>query len=835
MKGLQEKLRRLTEMDAEEIRFRVVQKLRLQREQVQMVFDGKNARNPQWWRDWDASKVSEPGLRASIEAGDQVRAARLVSAYFANRARPRFFFDMSERTRIAAEIGKRLASRAAEIQKEAEAICGHRFKIFAHPEVVCGPRIPWRRDLVHGVESGLDHHSRVPTLDAAKVGDSKNVWEINRHQHFFALGEAFLLTGDERFAEECLSQWEDWIEQNPYRRGINWASSLEVAFRSWSWIWMFNLLLGAKALTGDRIGRLTLAIGRNAEFITDNLSIYFAPNTHLLGEGFALFVTGLLFPELKDSEEFRELGRKVLIEEMQKQVREDGSHFEQSIFYHRYSVEFFLCAGILADRNGTAFPWEYRSRLEKMVEFLCYTAWPSGSHVSIGDSDGGRAIPFGKFDAEDHRPAISTAAVYFRRGDFRRAAGGLREQTLWLLGAAAGAEFASLDAASPSAASRTFAGAGIVTMRSDWSGAAKFLTFDVGPQGMRSSGHGHADALSVNCAANGVEWLVDPGTYVYSASRVWRDFFRSTPAHNTIAVDGMDQAERVDWFKWRNLPAVTLEQSYSFASLDYAAASHNGYQRLDAPVIHRRHVVFVKPDYWLISDELAGRGRHQINVFFHFAPGVSVEPAQQGWLATKGSEKFLLVPLASGLNFCLVYGSESPIQGWYSSDYGRRKPAYALVGEIETTVPAEFGWLLWPVKDETPRFRQMDPQGHAFSIETKDQSDRIALGRKATKGSKDAFSTDGALAFARWGNSDAMKRLTLLGGSFVWSGGRAILTAGKTFHHFDAVIGGDETEIEASPAQAFRFHTPRAQSVRLNGKPAAFIEDADALVFQGEH
>jgi hypothetical protein len=113
MKGLQEKLRRLTEMDVEEIRFRLAQKLRLQREQIQSALDGRQPQNRIWWRAWDAKKISDAGLRAAIEARDQVRAARLLSAYFTNRTAPRFFFAPSDRRKIADEMTKRLGLRAS--------------------------------------------------------------------------------------------------------------------------------------------------------------------------------------------------------------------------------------------------------------------------------------------------------------------------------------------------------------------------------------------------------------------------------------------------------------------------------------------------------------------------------------------------------------------------------------------------------------------------------------------------------------------------------------------------------------------------------------------------
>lgn len=831
-----EKLRRLTEMDAKEIRFRIAQSLRVHREQLQLALDGKQFRDSAWWRHWDARNISDSDLRAAILKNDGRTAAVLLPEYFACRKAPAFYWTHCERDSIVTTLKRCFPGRAERLVQDAEALCAHRFSIFAYPEISCGAQIPWRRDLVHGVESQLGHYSRQAPLSMEKTGDSKIVWELNRHQHFFTLGAAYLLTGNEKYAEECLAQWEDWSHKNPYLQGINWASSLEVAFRAWSWSWTLFLLLGSRALTGERIGKITQALSRSASFIAENLSTYFSPNTHLLGEGFALFVVGTLFPELKGAEEWRELGKNILIEEMQKQVREDGSHFEQSIFYHRYAVEFFLCASILAGRNFSSFPSDFRDRLEKMLEFLIYTGWPAGSHPSVGDSDGGRLIPFGLFDAQDQRPVLATGAVYFGRNDFRKIAGSMDEQCLWLLGSDSERGFARLGDAQPKFLSRTFADAGVVIMRSDWSPMANFLMFDAGPQGMGPSAHGHADSLGILCAANGVNWLVDPGTFVYTSSQAWRDYFRSTPAHNTIAIDGLDQAERVDWFKWRKSPVVSLEKSLSIPALDYAVGSHTGYARLPQAVLHRRHVIFLKPDAWVLSDELTGKGKHRVSVFFHFAPGISVTRAESGWLARKDGEKLFLVPLAPGMDFRIASGEENPMQGWYSSDYGHREPACVLVGEMEASTPLQLNWLLYPAKagEDAPSLREETDDGSVVSVTRDGRMDWIVWGQKTAQPSGAALSTNGSMATLRMDASGSVQRIILCGGSFLNWQGRPMLTAAAAFDQFIAEWRDGVLEIEASPAQSFRLESPPVGVVKINGKPGGKFDANGAVVFRGD-
>ena len=50
-------------------------------------------------------------------------------------------------------------------------------------------------------------------------------------------------------------------------------------------------------------------------------------------------------------------------------------------------------------------------------------------------------------------------------------------------------------------------------------------------------GHGHNDILSFELFMDGFNVVTDCGAYLYTASREWRNRFRSTAFHNTVQVD----------------------------------------------------------------------------------------------------------------------------------------------------------------------------------------------------------------------------------------------------------------------------------------------------------
>jgi hypothetical protein len=177
---------------------------------------------------------------------------------------------------------------AADLIATADAILQHRFPLLGIT-VDTGPEIQWRRDYSRRIETGLQYFRRIPYLDATQSGDHKRIWELNRHQHLVLLAQAWLLTGHPPYLKEILAQLESWTAANPLQRGINWTSALEVAFRALSWIWLYHL--AGKELPAAFL-ELLYQHGRHLE---PNLSHYFSPNTHLLGEAVALHALGLMF------------------------------------------------------------------------------------------------------------------------------------------------------------------------------------------------------------------------------------------------------------------------------------------------------------------------------------------------------------------------------------------------------------------------------------------------------------------------------------------------------------------------------------------------------------
>jgi hypothetical protein len=449
------------------------------------------------------------------------------------------------------------AATNSPVPEIADQILQHRFPLLG-VTIDTGPEIDWRRDYLHGISTGTEYFRRVPYLDFTRVGDHKVVWELNRHQHLP------LMVGRREYLDEAFRQLDSWMRQNPFLRGINWASALEVAFRALSWA-RFWQLAGAE-MPQDLRGRFLTSLYHHGRYLELNLSVYFSPNTHLLGEAVALHALGVWLPDWPHAARWRETGDQLVREAMRRQIREDGSHFEQSLYYHVYALDFFRL-----HRSLAACDTAYDERLRRMAEFLHAMMGPARVLPLIGDDDGGRlSHPYGD------------------RTRFGR-------ETL-----------GSLDLPRES---RLFADSGIAVMTA----GDVHIVIKAGGFGEGSGGHSHSDVLSLVVWVGDQEVLIDPGTYTYVADPTERDNFRGSAAHNTIRVDSRDQAIPAGPFRWHEKPSVRVEHWSTVRDCDTleATCSYVGF-------VHRRRIVFHKPGRLVIADTVGGPpGDHTVEQFWH--------------------------------------------------------------------------------------------------------------------------------------------------------------------------------------------------------------------------
>jgi hypothetical protein len=549
--------------------------------------------------------------------------ASAILEHFRKRSREQFFAGLSDRKATVEILKTRWPESSAAIINQADEVSEGKFRLLGLEGLNFGTPVDWHLDPVSNKRAPLMHWSRMDELDATSFGDQKVVRELSRHQYFITLGQAYWLTGDERYAQTFVDHLTSWIDQNPPKLGTHWTSSLEIAFRSISWLWSFHFFAPSSALTLDVFDRALKVLYLNACHLESYLSTYFSPNTHLTGEGLGLFYVGTLLPQFKDAARWKKKGAQILTDRLKHHVRPDGVYFEQSTYYHRYTVDFYLHFAILLGRNNESVPSDVRERLALLLDHLMYLTRPDGKTPLVGDDDGGWLLPLHPHPQNDFRSSLSVGAVFFNRTDYKFVAGGAHEDVLWLGGPEMLSSLDRLEMSPPAKTSVAFEQGGYYVMREGWSTDSNYLLFDCGPHGTLNCGHAHADALSFELSATGRLKLVDPGTYSYTGDRQERQWFRSSFAHNTVSVDASSSSEPGDVFSWKNIAHCNASCWLSCDRFDYVQGSHDGYQRLPDPVTHSRSVLFLKNDYWVINDRIRSKMQHTADVSFHFAADLS--------------------------------------------------------------------------------------------------------------------------------------------------------------------------------------------------------------------
>lgn len=711
----------------------------------------------------------------------------------------RFFFTGKDIPGIVGAIKKRVPGAVENLRSEGNKLLDRRFDLLGYEGLDFGPEINWSLDPVSGREAPLAPWPSIAYLDPDQVGDHKVIWELGRHQHLVALVRAWRLTGETRFRDEALRQWRSWRERNPYPKGIHWTSSLEVAFRAISWMWMWALL-DHGGPQGQSIHReLEDSCGHAALYLDRYLSYYFSPNTHLLGEAVALYALGQVFRQFEPAQRWRETGRRIVLEQADKQVRADGLYFEQSLYYHVYALDFLIFFRVLAKRNSDPLGAGLDAVLERMAAMLLHLS-QGGAPPRFGDDDGGRLFDPRRNRTADLLDPLAASALLHGRADFKAAAGDIREETLWLMGPDAAKRWDALVAAptKPSAYRHDEGGWHVLVSAED---PPRTLILDAGPLGALSGGHGHADALSVQSIRNGRAWLTDPGTGRYPRDTPERDAFRATAAHSTLVIDGRSQAEPKGAFGWETLPEAVTEDFVDARLADLVIARHHAYETLADPVIHRRWALLFDNGLIFIRDIADGSGPHRFEQVWRIGPDFRIQalvPGVVSFVTEDGDELSCVSPRSDVWTREIFEGDWSPRYGaWQGA------PIVQFVAEAEA--PCERAAALAPSRVDEARSRtlelELDGKGRSLSVYRFMEGDlalTLCFHDKAGEWSHGPIRSDARLL--AWEHSNTDTRLLAVSGSFLEVAGETVFRDAAPFERFewDARSGVEATAAGAS-------------------------------------
>jgi hypothetical protein len=653
---------------------------------------------------WYAKRLSAMGPREiARRLVDRYHEAQWRRRYFAKGARP--LMPARERHFIGGQSRERAADAppvpAQNLLRVADGLLAGEWPTFAITRTDVTADVDWHLDPKTGRRAPANAYSfDIPFVGGASAFDTKYVWELSRHHHTTLLAMAYWLTGEEHYARAAAAQIESWIGANPFLAGVHWSSGIELGMRLIAFAWTRRLLsdwpdVRAHFEDNEAFAR---SVVLHQWVLAHRRSYGSSANNHLLYEMAGLFVSACCMPWHAQAGKWRGQAAAILEEEFPRQTFPEGYSRELASDYDGFVLEALLICLIEGELGSHPLGAETRDCGRRMFVWLKENSDCRGRPPQQGDSDDASGLLLDAPGDDRWQDLAYLRQVWF--GQPPREAPSLRA---WLLAPLAHQTYLpsprKRGPRSPSSPDRSrfrvpaFAGmttegmprkSGLVILRARRGTPDEiWCAFDAGPLGyLATAAHGHADALAIELRYGGRPVLVDPGTYAYSGP--WREYFRSTAAHNTIELDGRSQSESGGPFLWTRHARATLLSADGLADdapCARAKGEHDGYARPPLRARHRRSVMLDRQTATLtILDEVGAARPAQLRMFYHLHPEIGCTLSG----ATADLDcgvAHLRLELPAGLAWRAPRGSGPPVLGWYSPSFDVKLPTTTLLGE----------------------------------------------------------------------------------------------------------------------------------------------------------
>lgn len=434
--------------------------------------------------------------------------------------------------------------------------------------------------------------------------DVEYVYQFNRHRYFITLGQAYQLSGDEKYAKCYVSLLKDWILENPLneaKKRTTWRI-LEAGFRGEYWTKAFSYFQDSKSVTKELLTLYENCLHVHAEYLISMHSPYRMISNWGVIENHGLFCIAIALREDIRAKEYLEKAIDHLEILSRMAILPDGVEWEQSPMYHNEVLKCFLEVVLLAREYHVVLPETIIDATKRMA--FADLVWQKPNHYEfmMGDSDDFNISPF-----------LCKAAYCFMDGSFKY--GAQKEvdyETSWDIGIEGIETYNALKEREPEFTSYALADSGNYYLRSGWGETENLLHFHCGTIG---AGHGHSDKLHIDLVAHGEDILMDGGrfTYVYGEKR--REY-KDPTMHNTITVDGTLFTICKDSWECSKLSQPVNQKFVSKGKYELVQGGHLGY--MDHAVFINRKIVYIRPDIYIIMDECYGSGEHSYTSYFHF-------------------------------------------------------------------------------------------------------------------------------------------------------------------------------------------------------------------------
>lgn len=518
---------------------------------------------------------------------------------FFARGNEYFFFDDPDA--VAAYCRKHWPEDCAHIIRIADEVCRNYFLFDLEHDL----ERTWE-PVVFDSDGNVDWEYR-------PGNDPEFSFQFNRHRFFICLGQAYQLTKDEKYVQHfirLLMSWITGVEKTPETEKTTWRI-LEAGIRGENWVKAIRYFKDSELLTDEIVDAFYGCLVQHAEYIISMHSPYRYMSNWGVMENHGLFEIGIAMPDEESRKRYTRIALEHMEVEARMQILGDGVQWEQSPMYHNEVLHCYEDVLILASRNDIEVPDTILRAVHKMA--YANLAWIKPDH---------RQFLMGDSDDMDIRDYISVAAYLFKDPVLKYGGYPLLDfESVWDLGAESAALYDRMEMQEPDFVSAALSDSGNYYMRGDWSEHSNLLHFHCGTMG---AGHGHSDKLHVDLVIGGEDVLTDAGrcTYVVDEGRFE---FKDPPAHNTVTVDGNYFTVCKDSWECSKLCQPVKGQFKFTERYEFAQGGHLGYMDMKNGVFVNRKIVHIKPDIYIIMDEMHTGDTHAYQQYWNFSETGRVE------------------------------------------------------------------------------------------------------------------------------------------------------------------------------------------------------------------
>lgn len=482
--------------------------------------------------------------------------------------------------------------------------------------------------------------------------DPKDFWEIARGWQWLP---AIIRAKEVNNTQGVINKIICWLDKNHYPNGLAWSVGLDVAIRA------INLFI-IYQITQEK----SLLKYLHEHFIYLKKIIYYSRgtirNNHYLGELTSLAILSYFFNN-------KNAGRlkKLLEIEIKRQFYSDGVNFEQSIRYHKFSLELVLLAKIFLNINVGS--------IEKSAELLLAAKKPNNQWPSLGDDDLGCIVRLNSVPlSDDYLDIINLSGLMTNNEELLNGNNIISPLAEFFLPKIKD-KLKNIKFHKSTRKTFIFPKGGYFIHRTGWSEDDNYLLIKFGPH----KWHAHADLFHIELSIKGIPILIDSGTFRYNDVTQERKYFRSTAAHNTLEFNSSDQTRQFTNFRWHAPAKVIKWDVNEDDGKIFFSAIHDGYlKRYD--VLHERNISTDKDLNWIrVIDVIKGKGKGQAKIYWHFSPELKIKKIKENNITAYRDTTEIVKICLSSKNIFKTSIIETP----FSPMYGVKREQPTLVIEFE--------------------------------------------------------------------------------------------------------------------------------------------------------